>query len=141
LDRVDEARGIKKRAVERFSVPCSDMSMSDTHDPTKPPSPPPLPEIYQFPIQLLQAWTEIPEVGFVEPKLTRADFDKLLIGLLKSFQAQSALETTLVHWSNQRIKEADAALYDSRRLNIEAQNNIRQFFAALMISATQSQRS
>ena len=116
--------------------------MSDTGDKTGiPPPQPPLPEIYQFPIQLLQAWTAIPEVAFVEAKLTRGDFDRLLIGLLKSLQAQNALETSLVHWSNQRLKEADVALYDSRRLNIESQNNIRQFFAALMISATQSHRS
>ena len=123
--------------------------MSDTGDKTgippppsgSPFSPPPLPEIYQFPVQLLQAWTAIPEVAFVEAKLTRGDLDRLLVGLLKSLQAQNALEASLVHWSNQRLKEADVALYDSRRLNIESQNNIRQFFAALMISATQSHRS
>jgi len=109
--------------------------MSDQSGPPSPPLPP-LPEVYYFPQQILQAWVEIPQFQYIEPKLTRQDYDLLILGLLKGADAHGALENCLVHWSHGRLKEADVALHASRRLNIESLNSLRQFFTALMASVT-----
>jgi hypothetical protein len=77
----------------------------------------------------------IPAEERLQTDLTRQDLDNLIFGLLKSADAQLKLEQTVVEWSNGRLDPANAALGEFRRLNVESQNYLRQFFTALMVSA------
>jgi hypothetical protein len=104
------------------------------------PQAPPVPDHFQFPIQLLEEWVGVPTSERINASLTRQDIDHLLFGMLRSADAQTALEATLVHWSNGRTDEANKALMEFRRLNVESQNHVRQFFTALMVSALQGRR-
>jgi hypothetical protein len=84
---------------------------------------------------LIERWLKIPGAERVSLDLTRQDIDHLVLGLLRISEAQSKIEAVLVEWSNGRIDQANAALHEFRRLNIESQNNIRQLVTALMASA------
>lgn len=112
--------------------------MSD--EPVQPPMPP-LPAIVEFNQQLLEQWVAIPAGDRIVAELTRQDVDHLLFGLLRSNDATTALERTLVHWSNGELPEANRDLAESRRLTIESQNYIRQFFSGLMISTLRARNA
>jgi len=99
---------------------------------------PPLPELISIPTQLIEPWMGIPASQYVDLRLTRQDIDRFYFAFAKCLQAQDALQTCLVDWSNGNTDGANVAMHNSRRLNIESFNEIRQFFIALMASATQS---
>lgn len=113
-------------------------------DETTPPDPaplepvdtPPLPQPYMLPTQLIEKWLQIPANQYVEARLTRNDLDSLFFGLTRQSRSIQHLEQALVRWANKDVDEANKALNESRRLTIEADNFIRQFFAAIMISVT-----
>ena len=102
---------------------------------------PPLPERFDFPVQLLEEWATVPAQERIKAELTKRDIDQSLFGMLRSLEAQVALDGALVHWSNGQIEEANKALSEFRRLNVEAQNHVRQFYVALMISILQARRN
>jgi hypothetical protein len=97
---------------------------------------PPLPQHYEFPYQLLDSWYGMQPGAYVDVRLTQRDFDRLFWGLTKTIQALDQTNQALVDWSNGRAADADLDLYNSKRLLLEANNEIRQFFAAVMVSAT-----
>ena len=106
--------------------------MSDIGD-TKPPAP--LPEPFHIPRAILEAWLKIPAGDYVEVKATRHDLDLLLFGLTKLGRSQRELQQCVIEWSNNRLVTANERLQESQRLTIEGDNEVRQFFAALMASA------
>lgn len=107
--------------------------MSDQNKP--PPTLPTLPEQFQFPVQLLEDWSAIPGNERVQAALTRQEVDHFFIGLLRSADAQRALADTVVSWSNGEQEKANRLLAEFQRLNLDAQNQYRQFMTAFMFSA------
>ena len=97
---------------------------------------PPLP--FQIPVQLLEQWIGLPQEHRVAAELTRQDVDNLVLGLLRSNDAQSAIERTLISWSNGDVQTANGHLNAFRRLNSDSQNHIRQFFTGLLASLFRS---
>jgi len=97
--------------------------------------PPIYPDAYTIPVQILEQWYEIPLSDKIAAPLTRQDIDHLLIGLLRMVDAQGKLDKAVTDWSNGRIDDANAAIFESRRLNLDAQNHIRQLATALMAAA------
>lgn len=95
----------------------------------------PIPNLYMFPRALLERWLAIPPGEYVDTRVTRHDIDQLLLGLMKVFEAQEALDRVVVAWSNGQVQEANAALEQARRIRITGQNEVRYFFASLMFSA------
>jgi hypothetical protein len=89
---------------------------------------------------LLEQWGEILPTDRLSFPLTRQDIDHLLTGLLRMTDAQVMLDRTLVEWSNGRVDEANRVIFEFRRLNIEAQNNLRQFIASVMASALRERK-
>jgi hypothetical protein len=112
------------------------------NEPTKPTiPPPPLPEPYTIPAALLEQWGEIPPLERVAiPPLTRQDIDHLLTGLLRTIDTQVLLDRTIVEWSNGRLEEANQAINEVRRLNLDAQNSIRQFITAVMATVARERK-
>src|SRR5579863_4564930 len=90
------------------------------------------PELFTIPSSLIEQWGEIPADTKLNFPLTRQDIDHLLLGLLRSLEAQGALERVIVDWSNGRVDDANRVLVEFRRQNIDAQNNVRQLVAAIM---------
>ena len=111
------------------------MSDNPTQTPQPPQTLPPLPEHFEIPTQLIEEWIQVPSNQYIEPSITRRDLDRLLFSFNKLSQAQAELHQGLIEWSHGRIAEANAVLHNSNRLNIEAQNEFRQFFMALVISS------
>ncbi|MEH2705104.1 hypothetical protein ABIF21_000157 [Bradyrhizobium elkanii] len=103
--------------------------------------PAPLPERYDIPTAIIEQWFEIPAQARVQFPLTRADIDHLIIGLLWTLDAQSKMDAALTAWSNGDLNGANKAIFESRRINIEAQNRIRQLGTALMASAIRERRT
>jgi hypothetical protein len=103
--------------------------------PKEPAALPPPPELYEFPVQLLEQWIAIPPHERIAATLTKQDIDNLLLGLAKQSDAIASLDQTMVQWSNGEIGQANAALADSRRFNIEGLSRIRRFFTGLMVAA------
>jgi hypothetical protein len=87
-----------------------------------------------FPYQLLDQWLAVPDHEVIAAKLTKQDINHLLFALLRGNEAQVALQRTLVSWSTGKTDEANAHLVEFQRLNVDSQNNVRQFFTGLMIS-------
>lgn len=112
-------------------TPKSDTSAAPSATPT---APPPLPELFSFPVQLLEQWIALPDSTRLTGALTKQDVDCLLFGLLRGGEALSALEQTLVHWSNGEIDAANLRVSEARRLNIESANYYRRFFTGLMVA-------
>ncbi|UFS78193.1 hypothetical protein LPB73_12790 [Tardiphaga sp. 37S4] len=114
--------------------------MIDT--PTAPPAPLPAPpDLFTIPTALVDQWSEIPGSDRLNFPLTRQDIDHLLLGLLRSLEAQATLDRVITDWSNGRVDEANRALNDFRRQNADAQNNIRQLVAAIMASALRERKN
>jgi len=109
----------------------------ETNEPPEgPPADAPIaPQFYQFPEELLKRWVSIPESTQVGISLTRRDIDHLLFALLRSNDAQNAIDLTLVRWSNGDLAGANLALNEFRRLSVDSQNMVRYFFTAVMESA------
>lgn len=105
--------------------------MADETTPTLPTPP----DLFTIPSALIEQWGAIPSDNKLNFPLTRQDIDHLLLGLLRSLEAQGSLERVVIDWSNGRVEEANKTLGEFRRLNIDAQNNIRQLVAAIMASA------
>lgn len=95
----------------------------------------PLPMPFLIPPQLLDQWVALPPETVVEAALTKHDIDQLYFGLMRSSDAQGALERTLVEWSNGRMDTANLHLSQFRRLNADGQNHYRQFFTGLLVAA------
>jgi len=89
-----------------------------------------------IPASLVEEWYAIPPNARVNSTLTRQDLDHLFFGLLKLAQSEQALQSCVLEWSNSRLETANRAMFDSQRFSIEAQNELRQFIVALMVSAT-----
>lgn len=109
-----------------------------TEDNTPRPEPitlPLMPAAIEFNIQLLEQWVAIPQGHRIAAPLTRQDLDFLLFGLLRICEGQQAIDQVITLWSNGNAEEANKKLLEMRRLNTEAQNNIRQFFTGLIASA------
>jgi hypothetical protein len=102
---------------------------------TPPPHLPPPPDHFQLPVQLLEQWLSLPAGQRFSLVLTKQDIDHFVFAFLRLADAQSKLESSLVFWSNGQLADANAALAEFRRLNVEAQNNIRQFLTGIMVAA------
>lgn len=111
------------------------------NDEPKPIELPAAPDYFTIPSALVEQWGEIPGDSKLNFPLTRQDIDHLLLGLLRSLEAQGALERVIVDWSNGRVEEANKTLAEFRRLNVDAQNNIRQLVAAIMASALRERKN
>ena len=107
--------------------------MSDTQ-------PAALPESFTIPIQAVREWLALPDTQSVPLNLTKQDIDRLFFSIEKLIHSNDASHACLIHYTNNRVQEADAALINSQRLLVEAQNNLRQFMTAVMLSATRPQR-
>ncbi|WP_156332496.1 hypothetical protein [Rhodopseudomonas sp. AAP120] len=99
------------------------------------------PEVFSIPTALVEQWGEIPTNERLQFPLSRQDIDHLLLGLLRSLEAQATLERVIVDWSNGRLEEANLSLGEFRRQNVDAQNNIRQLVAAVMASALRGRKN
>ncbi|MBI5128143.1 MAG: hypothetical protein HZA66_01755 [Rhodopseudomonas palustris] len=99
------------------------------------------PEIFSIPSALVEQWGEIPQNERLQFPLTRQDVDHLLLGLLRSLEAQATLERIVVDWSNGRLEQANLSLAEFRRQNVDAQNNIRQLVSAVMASALRERKN
>ena len=97
-------------------------------------TPPPLPDPFVIPQQLLDKWLALPLGHYVEARLTRNDIDQLFFALTRSFQAQQILHECLIKLSNGDTPSANVDLDRARRLAVEGDNNARKFFAALVSS-------
>ncbi|SNS38283.1 hypothetical protein SAMN05216374_1070 [Tardiphaga sp. OK246] len=93
------------------------------------------PELFTIPAALIEQWGDIPTDARLNFPLTRQEIDHLLLGLLRSLEAQASLESIVVDWSNGRVDAANDTLTEFRRQNADAQNNVRQLAAAIMASA------
>lgn len=100
---------------------------------------PPLPEEFQIPYQAIDSWTSIPTHQYVLAKLTRGDLDNFFFAIDKTIQAQGWFQETMVHYTNGRLEESNKSLQESRRALYEARNKLRQFFTAIMISASKGE--
>ncbi|MGJ5149818.1 hypothetical protein [Bradyrhizobium sp. HKCCYLR1023] len=114
----------------------------EPNEPEKAAIPPsaPWPEPYTIPHALLQQWGQIPPDELLTIPLARQDIDHLLTGLLRLADGQVFQDRALVEWSNGRIEEANRAIGDFRRTNLEAQNSIRQFVASVMATVAMGRR-
>jgi hypothetical protein len=119
--------------------------MSDPEPPSVEPPPsdeppplpmPPLPNYYVIDEQLAAKWFSLPPSALINVVLSRQDVDALVWGILAGFRAQQGTHQTIIDWSNQKIDDANTALYESRRANIEGQNFIRELYARIMQAAT-----
>jgi hypothetical protein len=113
-------------------------------DETKPPQAlaiAPLPDVFTIPAQLIEQWGQIPQTDTILSPLTRQDIDHLLVGLLRSLDAQTAIDRALTEWSNGKLDDANSAIATARRLNIDSQNHIRQLATAIMASALRSRQN
>jgi hypothetical protein len=99
------------------------------------------PEIFTIPSALVEQWGDIPQNERLNFPLTRQDIDHLLLGLLRTLEAQTALDRVVTDWSNGRVEEANKHLTDFRRQNADAQNSIRQLVAAIMASALRERKN
>jgi hypothetical protein len=108
------------------------LGMADNQPPPTLPQPP---DLYQLPIQLLEQWISLPPGERLHVLLTKQDVDHFTFAFLRLAEAQSKLEGSLVSWSHGQLADANAALAEFRRLNVEAQNNFRQFFTGLIVAA------
>ena len=97
------------------------------------PEPPP-PLLYQFSEAQLLKWIAVPEDAIIPAPIRKRDVDNLMLGLFRLADAQNTLDTTLVHWSNNRPEEANQSLARFRYQNAEGQNRLRQFLAAIIAS-------
>lgn len=95
----------------------------------------PMPDVFMIPQAVLDQWGNIPPSDRVSAPLTRSDVDHLLLGLLRVLESQKYLDQALTDWSNGRLDGANQAINTSRKINMDAQNSIRQFASALMSSA------
>lgn len=110
--------------------------MSDASPPPPPPSATPPPDIINFNQKLLEQWIALPPNRRIVAELTRQEIDFLLFGLLRTSEAITALQNALVQYSNGQTENANRELGESRRLVVDGQNNIRQFFTGIMLSTT-----
>jgi len=104
-------------------------------DDQPPPTLPQPPDHYQIPIQLLEQWIALSPSERLNIIFTKQDIDQFYFAFQRLAEAQSQLEASLVSWSNGRLEEANRALAEFRRLNVESQNNFKQFFTGLMVAA------
>jgi hypothetical protein len=94
----------------------------------------PSPILQQFSEAQLLKWIGVPEDAIITAPFRRRDVDNLMLGLFRLADAQSALDSTLVHWSNGKPEEANQQLARFRHLNADGQNRLRQFLAAIIAS-------
>jgi hypothetical protein len=94
--------------------------------------PPPL--LYQFSEAQLLKWIAVPEDAIIPAPIRKRDVDNLMLGLFRLADAQNALDTTLVLWSNGKPEEANQNLARFRHLNGDGQNRLRQFLASIIAS-------
>jgi hypothetical protein len=112
----------------------------DNQTPPQPPAPatrpfPALPEGFQIPSGLVDQWLAIPWNQIVEPKLSKQEWEFLFFALTKMTSAQQQTNDCIVKWSNGDTLGANEAMDAARRTTIEADNQFRQFFTALIGSA------
>lgn len=96
---------------------------------------PPLPQAFSIPSTQISRWTNIPPTTQINITITRADLDNLFFAVTKGAQAQSALQNCLILYSQGKIDEANHALAQSQRENIEGDNHMRMFMNAIMSGA------
>lgn len=99
------------------------------------------PDVFTIPTALVEQWGELPQNERLNFPLTRQEIDHLLVGLLRTLEAQSAFDRTIIEWSTGKLDDANKSLGDFRRLNIDAQNNIRQLAAGIMASALRDRKN
>ena len=105
-------------------------------DDTPPPFTPMLPASYGIPVQLIEGWLALPQTAYVEPRLTRLDWDHLFTAINKITDAQIQVNNTIINWTNGNTLGANQALFKSQKSIIKSQNSLRMFFAAILASAT-----
>lgn len=82
-----------------------------------------------IPQAVLDQWSAVLPTDRILAPMTRQDVDHLLLGLLRILESQTHLDRALTDWSNGRVDDANQAINACRRVNIDAQNSIRQFAA------------
>lgn len=105
------------------------------------PALPPLPESVNIPVQAVEAWSQLPPTTYVTAPLSRADIDNLFFSINRVIESQSETQQCLVEYSTGRLTEANQHMWEARRKLIEAQNNLRQFMTAVMVSASKNSSS
>jgi len=83
----------------------------------------------------LEQWISLPYGERLNFVLTKQDIDNLVFAFLRLAEAQGKLSGALVAWSNAQTAAANQELTEFHRLNIEAQNNFRQFFTGILVAA------
>lgn len=93
---------------------------------------PPLPQGFSIPATQISRWTAIRPDAPVAITLTRGDIDNLFFSISKSAQAISSLQACLLLYSQGSLEDANHALAQSQRANIESDNHLRMFMNAVM---------
>lgn len=96
---------------------------------------PPLPQAFSIPTSQISKWTAIPPTASIEISISRSDLDHLFFAVTKGAQAVSALQNCLILYSQGKIEEANHALAQSQRDNVEGDNYMRMFMNAVMAGA------
>lgn len=96
-----------------------------------------IPVAFQIPAGLIESWTAIPERASLTINFTRQDIDNLFFAITSAAQATHMLQQTIIHHSHGRINEANEALAESQRKNIDGDNYVRMFISSIMASVKQ----
>ena len=102
-----------------------------------PTSPPPLPEAYTIPIQLIEKWLAIPPAQYLELRISQGDLDSLYACIDRNIAAQSAFQNAIIEWTRGNAAQANLQIVESKRLLIESQNALRRLFTGIMAAAAQ----
>jgi hypothetical protein len=87
---------------------------------------------FQIAAPLIQKWLSIPPTQPVTFQVARQDVDNLFFAITSLSQASYFLQQTMIHQSHNRIEDANKALAESQRKNVEGDNYMRMFMAAIM---------
>lgn len=87
---------------------------------------------FQIAAPLIQKWLSIPPTDSVTFQVARQDIDNLFFAITSLSQASYFLQQTMIHQSHNRTDEANKALAESQRKNVEGDNYMRMFMAAIM---------
>lgn len=96
---------------------------------------PPLPESLPIPQKLVEHWLSMPASQQVALSVTRGEMDQLFNSINKLIIAQSHFRQAMIHWTSGELEKANKENHVAAHLEIESQNALRSFFAAIMAGA------
>jgi vacuolar-type H+-ATPase subunit D/Vma8 len=96
---------------------------------------PRLPDAFNVPDALVQAWMKIPSNQPLTFQVTREHIDQLFFSLMRLSQSSTKLQSCLLLYTQGKLNEANEAMAESQRATVEAENYARQFLAAVISSA------